>query len=175
MKSIISLLFVLIFASFSLSASASEPLKVGGQVDVGILSGAAIGVVVKPKLNWLRLELAGTYNTEFGLRGSATVDPIKFPIAPTFTLQAGHTFESKLPGATNTPDLGMNYVDFHLGLELGKRDRWRFFLHAGPSYVSVRSSNFQAVVNPGNGVTVGNPEFHGWLFPTAAIGYTIFF
>jgi hypothetical protein len=155
-------------------ADESSKLKVGGQFDIGAPSGMALGVVVKPKLNWLRLDLAGTYNSEFGLRIGGTFDPIKFPISPTFTIQAGHTFDSKVPGISKSPELGMNYVDFHLGLEVGNRDRWRFFLHAGPSYVSVRTDGFQDTLSVGKGVSIGNPEFHGWV-STAALGFALYF
>ena len=141
-----------------------------------IKDGAAVGVTVKPKLNWLRLDLAGTYNgIAPGVRAGATWDVFNFGITPSLTLEGGHTWEGKIPGVDKSPDIGLNYLNFHLGAEFGNRNRWRFFIHGGPSYVSVRTDNFQNTVTVGDGITINNPEFHAWILPTFKFGFALYF
>ena len=172
----IVLLTLLALVLSSSTALASDPLKVGGTVDVGVLDGAAVGVTVKPKLNWLRLDLAGTYNgIAPGVRAGATWDVFNFGITPSLTLEGGHTWEGKIPGVDKSPDIGLNYLNFHLGAEFGNRNRWRFFIHGGPSYVSVRTDNFQNTVTVGDGITINNPEFHAWILPTFKFGFALYF
>jgi hypothetical protein len=171
--------FILSSLLFTTSAFAEEPRfrYVGAQVDVGVPDGAAIGVVVRPKLNWLRLNLSGTYNAmALGIRGGFTLDPIKFPVAPTFTLEGGHAFEGKVPGQDTIPAFSYDYLNLHGGLEFGGRDSFRFFIHAGPTFMSVHTSNFaDSIGNVNRSISISDPTVSVRLIPTAKLGFAILF
>ncbi len=171
---------VLTSALVASSALADEPKPrfkyVGMQLDLGVPDGAALGVVVRPKLNWLRLNVSGTYNVLApGIRGGLTLDPIKFPIAPTFTLEGGHAFEGKLPGV-EMPGISYDYLNIHGGLEFGSRDSFRFFIHGGPTYMGVHTSNFaDSVGNTDKSITISDPTVSIRLIPTAKLGFALLF
>lgn len=160
------------------SAEESPRFKyVGMQMDLGVPDGAALGVVVRPKLNWLRLNVSGTYNAiSPGIRGGLTLDPIKFPIAPTLTFEGGHSFRGSIPGVDSVPDLSYSYVNLHGGLEFGSRDSWRFFIHAGPSWLSAQTYNFSdSIGNKDQSLTVSDPNVSARVFPTAKLGFAVYF
>jgi hypothetical protein len=145
---------------------------IGIGFDVGAPDGAALGVVGRiPNIHWLRLELAATRALAFGVRGSATLDPIKFPVGLTLTTDLGHSFDGKVPGVDKSPDISYTYFNLQPGLEFGNRDSFRFVLRAGLSYIGGTAANFQQLVNAGNGISVGDPSFHGWVAPSAKIGF----
>lgn len=149
---------------------------VGLSFDIGAPDGAALGVVVRPHLNWLRLDLAGTYNgLAPGLRGGLTLDPIKFPMVPTLTLEGGGTWPGKVPGVSNSPEVSYDYVNLHLGIEFGNRDTWRFYLRGGWSYINAQVSDFQNAITLPSGVSIGNPTLSGWVAPSAKLGFAIYF
>ncbi len=173
------------FAPYHPNHSDSEqPVKprhrwVGIQFDLGVPDGAAFGLVFRPYVDWLRLHVSGTYNgLSGGVRGGLTLDPINFPMAPTLTVEGGHSFEGKFPGITNMPAFGYDYVNLHLGLEFGKRDVWRFFFQGGPTWMHVTSSDFQTGSGSGSGsgsTTTGNPTMSGWVCPSLKFGFTVYF
>ena len=114
-------------------------------MDVGLPDGAALGLVVRPRFDWLRIGGAVTHNgIAPGFRLGVTIDPIDFPIAPTLTIEGGHYWQGTLPTVQNSPTVGYNYANIHLGLEIGNRANFRFFLRGGVSYVDVSASNIQA-------------------------------
>ena len=78
-----------------------------------------------------------------GYRAGVSLVPFYFPVTPTLTFNYGRAFESdwvELYGKFATPDpdlepvlrkFGYQYVDAHVGLELGSARRFGFFLRAG--------------------------------------------
>jgi hypothetical protein len=177
--SIVSIAYGSLFFTSMASADQTEDRHrwVGVQFDLGVPDGAALGVVVRPKVNWLRLNLSGTYNgLAPGLRGGFTFDPIKFPIAPTLTLEGGKAFNGNIPGHHDLPSFGYDYLNLHLGMEFGNRDRWRLFLQAGPTWMHITTSNFASVLGSNEAdLTVGNPTANVALVPTAKLGFAIYF
>lgn len=158
--------------------SQSQPRHrwLGMQVDVGAPDGAALGLVVRPKFDWLRLEAAGTYNgLAPGGRLGLTLDPVSFGIAPTLTAEAGFAGQGAIPNHADLPMVGYDYANFHLGLEFGSRSSWRFFFHGGPSFLHVSTSNFQNAVSLGNGITLANPTTDAWVIPTFKLGLSLYF
>lgn len=148
---------------------------VGMNFDVGAPDGAALGVVVRPHLNWLRLNLAGSYNgLAPGVRGGLTLDPINFPVAPTATFEYGHFWDGTVPGVHQSPEVGYDYANLHVGLEFGKRDVWRFYLRGGATWIDAHAGGFQSTINLPNGVSVGDPTIQGWL-PSGKLGFAIYF
>lgn len=148
----------------------------GVQLDVGVPDGAALGLVVRPRVEWLRLELAGTYNgLAPGMRLGATLDPVSFGIAPTLTAEAGFAMQGTVPDRSDLPSLGYDYLNLHLGVEFGKRDYWRFFVHAGPSFVHASTENFSSITSGAHDLQLGEPTADAWLLPTAKLGFALYF
>jgi hypothetical protein len=148
----------------------------GFQFDLGLPSGTALGLVVRPKVEWLRLNLAGTYNTASpGARVGLTLDPVPFGIAPTLTLEGGFAGTgSPVFVGSKVPAVGYEYVNFHAGLEFGKRNKWRLFIHAGPTYTHVTTSDFNKAVNVQN-LVLANPTANLWVVSTGDLGVTVYF
>jgi hypothetical protein len=147
----------------------------GMTMDIGVPDGAGLGLVVRPYLDWLRLAASVTHNGMApGVRGGLTLDPIKFPLAPTLTVEGGHYWEGSLPIVKDSPAIGYNYANFHLGLEVGNRDTFRFFMRGGASWIDVSTAHFQNTPG-GSGSTLGNPSYSGWLAPSAKLGFAAYF
>jgi hypothetical protein len=152
----------------------SEHKNFGLAVDVGVPDGLAIGFAAKPNVPWLRLELAATYNILApGIRGGVTIDPINFFIAPTFTLEAGHSFYGTIPSKSAQVDL--TYVNFHPGVEFGTQKSFRFFIHAGPTFINATGNNLESLFdNSQLNVKLNNTSVNGWITPTAKMGFVYF-
>jgi hypothetical protein len=193
-KILIAVLTCMLLVSASSTAKADEPAAtsaqvvvvqpqerhrwVGMQFDVGAPDGVALGVVVRPYVNWARLNLSGTYNAIApGIRGGLTLDPIKFPVAPTLTFEGGHAWQGDIPGqGSKLPQVGYDYMNLHLGLEFGNRDHWRFFLQGGPSWLHITTNNFQSVVGSSDpNLLIGNPTANVSVIPTAKLGFALYF
>jgi hypothetical protein len=180
--SIVACLLLLTASTAARADDSSTPPErhrwVGMQFDLGVPDGAALGVVVRPYVNWARLNLSGTYNGMApGIRGGVTLDPIKFPVAPTLTFEGGHAFDGSVPGTgTSLPKFDYDYANLHLGLEFGNRDRWRFFLQGGPSWLHVNTNDFQSVVGSSDAsLRIGNPTANVSVIPTAKLGFALYF
>ncbi len=159
-------------------AKAATPVRrhrtFGMTMDIGVPDGAALGIVVRPRFDWLRLAAAVTHNgIAPGLRLGVTLDPIAFPIAPTLTIEGGHYWAGPLPMIQGSPSIGYDYANFHLGLEIGNRATFRFFLRGGVSWVDM--SGAQAQNTSGNGSSIDNPSYTGWLAPSAKLGFSLYF
>lgn len=121
-----------------------SPTHWGLTIDGGFPDAAGIGLVYRPWY-WLRLEAAGTTTVyaSHGYRAGVSLVPFNFPITPALTLNYGRALEANWNNlyakfATPDPDLepvlrkfGYQYVDAHLGLEIGAPRRFVFFLRAG--------------------------------------------
>jgi hypothetical protein len=144
---------------------------IGIHADVGLPDGGGIGPVVRPT-QWLRLGAAYTHNGfASGVRGSITLDPIDFPLAPTLTVEGGRSFEGAVRGSW----LGMrddlrvayNYANVHLGLELGMRNSCRVYLRGGASLVDLDVADFARNDN----VTFRGVDARVALLGTAKLGF----
>lgn len=154
-----------------------EPKKeryryLGMQFDIGLPSGVALGVVGRvPQVPWFKLGLAATGTLMPGIRGNVMFDPIKFGVAPVANIDLGHQFPFAIPGVKNSPDIGFSYVDLNAGLAFGNRDKFRFLLLSGYSYLFGSASNFQALITSApKGLTLANPTFTGWI-PNLKLGF----
>lgn len=162
----------------SQSLHPSTPVRVGFGADFGVPSGAALGVVVNPKLDWLRLQASLTYNyLTFGGRGSVQLDPMallpNLPVGVFGDLQGGFFPTVTIPGHSDLPGIGYDYANLYLGLRLGKPNGFHWNFEGGESYMHVNTSNFQGVVGtPVSGLTLGNPTVNGWI-PSFVTGFTV--
>ncbi len=175
MNRIVTALSVCALSLVSLSAQADDKLRLGFGMDVGVPDGAAVGIVASPWLPWLKVEGAGTYNyISEGMRGSVTLDPFKSPISLTLTGDLGGYFPGSIPGVNKSPTFGYVYENALLGLEVGKRTGFRFFLRGGVSHADVSVSNFNQAFTLPTGAMVGNPNV-SLLMPSAKLGFTWLF
>ena len=180
-KSLLCSALIAVLISISTIAAADDvvPPKVrhvGLQLDFGAPDGAAFGVVIKPKPYWLATGLSATYNGFApGVRGSVKLDPIKFPIRLTMTAELGHSFEADLSRiSADIPKFSYTYVNFHPGVEVGNNNGFSFFIHAGPTWIDVRTNGINSVLNT-PGLTVSDPHGSAWLFPSAKFGFVYLF
>ncbi len=148
---------------------------VGITTDLGVPDGAAVGLVVRPKFDWLRLGAAGTYNGMApGARVGVTFDPIAFPIGPTFTVEGGHSWQGRLP-IGDAPTMSYSYANFHLGLEVGNRATFRFFLRGGTSWIDGGTVSSQGSTSGSNSAGLGSSSYRGWLAPSGKLGFAAYF
>jgi hypothetical protein len=148
---------------------------VGITTDLGVPDGAAVGLVVRPKFDWLRLGAAGTYNGMApGARLGVTFDPIAFAVGPTFTVEGGHSWQGRLP-VGNAPTMSYSYANFHLGVELGNRATFRFFLRAGASWIDGGTASSQGGTSASNSEGLGSSSYRGWLAPSGKLGFAAYF
>jgi len=157
------------------SAAASSHRTFGMFMDLGVPDGAALGLVVRPRFDWLRIGGAVTHNGMApGMRFGVTLDPVAFPIGPTFTVEGGHYWGGKLPMVSDSLSIAYNYANFHLGLEVGSRAAFRFFLRGGVSWLDVSTAQSQSATG-GGGSGIGNPSYSGWLAPSGKLGFSAYF
>lgn len=182
MKKIVACLLGLAVA-IACTTAAADPLRVGFGMDVGVPSGGAVGVVVNPGLDWARLQASLTYDyLAFGGRGSLQLDPFALlpncPIGLFADVQGGFQPEASIPGHSDLPGVGFDYVNLYGGLRLGKPNGFHWNFEVGPTYLHVSTKNFQSVLNQVNnsnlnGLVLGNPTVDGWFVPTFSTGFTV--
>jgi len=144
-------------------------------LDVGIPDGGALGILYRPA-SFLRISGAATYNAVgFGARGGITLVPFHFAITPTVTVEGGHYFAADatplVRQAFNDPTItspalqavAYDYVNAHLGLEIGSPQHFMFFLRGGGSYIQSTIKNSGQVLQQLGG-TGGTPD------PTLEVG-----
>jgi len=169
--------------SFAISSNAfaedKHPLRVGFGMDVGVPSGAALGVVVHPKVDWVSAQLSLTHNVlNFGGRLAVKLDPMalkpNLPVGVFFDTQGGFAANGTIPGHSDLPGLGYDYLNLYGGLRLGKPNGFHWNLEVGPTYMHISTSNFQSVVGSApKTLTLGNPTVNGWLVPTFVTGFEV--
>jgi hypothetical protein len=148
-------------------------------MDVGVPSGAALGVVVHPFTEIVSTQLSLTYNgIAPGGRLSVQLDPLAalFPrgaLALFADVQGGFTGDGKIPG--HQVELGYDYVNVYGGLRLGRANGFHWNIEVGPTYLSATTRNFQSLVNQTgtSGLVIGDPTVHGWIVPTIVTGFEV--
>lgn len=185
MKRYVILFMTLALMCLSVSASADplfggeHPLRIGGEMDLGLPSGVALGVVVHPKVDYLVPSLALTYNgLSFGGRLALKFDPLALkrnvPIGIFIDLQGGIVGQGNIPGHSDLPSLGYDYMNFYGGLRLGKPNGFHWNFEVGPTYLAAHTGNFQSVLpSDSKGLTVSDPGVHGWVVPTFITGFQV--
>ena len=165
----------------------------GVLLDAGVPDGVGASAVFRP-WKWLHVHAGGTYNgISGGIRVGATVlPPVFFPILPTATVEYGHAFEGDAnwiaravasdPSFDN-PSLkrvSYDYVNGHLGLEIGSQNRFLFYIHGGVSYVHTTIHDFQKTIDQNGAntsdttITAKDPKAN-LLVPSGKIGFIVYF
>ena len=172
-----SSIVALLCAVSSPAMADDHPFRAGFGIDLGVPSGLAVGFVVHPKEDWLTTELSLTHNVlNFGGRLSIKADPMallpNLPIGVFFDAQGGFAASGNLPGHSDLPSFGYDYVNLYAGLRLGKSSGFHWLIEAGPSYMHVSTGNFSSIVNT-TGVSLGNPTANLWILPTVITGMEV--
>lgn len=167
-----------LISSSAMADDVKHPLRVGFGLDVGAPSGVAVAIVVHPKVDWLSTSAALTHNgLAFGGRLSVKLDPMgikNYPIGLFVDCQGGFASNGSIPGYSDLPSFGYQYLNLYGGLRLGRPNGFHWNFEIGPSYVHLTSHNFQGFLgNQGTGVSIGNPTMTGWLVPTFVTGFEI--
>ena len=160
-------------------AASADPVRVGFGADLGVPSGASLGVVVHPATDMVSLQPSLTYNgLGFVGRLALKLDPMalarNLPVGLFLYFQGGFATNGTVPGhSSDLPSVGYDYFNAYLGLRLGKARNFHWLLEAGPSYMHVTTGNFQSVVGSGTSAVVGNPTANAWLLPTFTTGFEV--
>jgi hypothetical protein len=118
--------------------------RFGLSIDAGWPDFAGVSILWRPWY-WLRLEAGGTttWYASNGVRAGVSLVPFYFPITPAVTVNYGRVLESdwnpmlakfNASNADLEPVLrqfGYDYVDAHVGLEMGSARRFTFFVRGG--------------------------------------------
>ena len=159
-----------------------HPLRLGFGMDVGVPSGASLGLVVHPKQDWISVQPSLTYNgLAFGGRLALKLDPMalinkgNLPIGLFADAQGGFAGEGTIPGHSDLPGIGYDYLNLYGGLRLGKPNGFHWNFEVGPTYMHASTNNFQSLLKSSgtSGLTVGNPTVNGWLIPTFVTGFEV--
>lgn len=160
----------------------------GMTVDAGIPSGLGASAVLRP-LPWLRLHAGGATNgAGFGIRGGIGFAPFQWFVTPTLQLQAGRFFEGDARGIASKfivlPDYGdealkrfhYDYLNAHVGLEIGSQSGFSFFVRGGPSWIRSEVHGLETALNrnaDGLRFEAANPTITG-VIPSAELGITLY-
>jgi hypothetical protein len=169
-------------------SSASKPW-LGVMLDVGAPDGVGFSAVVRP-IEWLRINAGLTTNTlSLGVRGGISLVPLSTFVSPSLNADFGHYFDTRyndlidklgdLPLRTNVPvdDIGFNYAGASVGLEIGKPERFSFFLRAGFAYGSLTINDAEALLRD----VTGDPELTSapltirFMSPSVKLGFLLYF
>jgi len=163
--------------------------KFGLGLDIGAPQGAGLTVLFRPWW-WLEFNAGLAYNViGTGIRGGLTVSPVRFPVRPTLSFDLGHYFSGDLTKFTSTSDpyqqallkdAAYDFWSAQLGLEVGSRNSFSFYLRGGVTHVgaTLPGPDFTNYVNEQIGSAtdtyqVGDANFSA-LLPCVSLGFILF-
>ncbi|MDY7227268.1 autotransporter outer membrane beta-barrel domain-containing protein [Hyalangium rubrum] len=171
------------------SEAPSGGLRLGAMLDVGAPDGVGVSAVVRP-IEWLRLNAGLTTNTlSVGVRGGISLVPLSTFIAPSLNADVGHYFDANynelvdrlggIPLRTQVPidEVGFNYVGASVGLEIGKPERFSFFLRAGLTHGSLTIDDAEALLQDvtGDPDLTAKPLTIRFTSPSIKLGFLLYF
>lgn len=105
---------------------------------LGLPDGIAPALSFHPFTNLVHIDIGPSALMSFGVRGSVTLDPLDWIVAPTLTLAAGYNGWADAPFVSGTAvRFTTTYINVQPGIEVGRRSRFRLFLRAGYSHLWV--------------------------------------
>jgi hypothetical protein len=118
----------------------SELRLIGATFLVGVPDGIAPGISFHPWTNFVHLDLSLSGLLSIGVRGGVTLDPFDWVVAPTLTLAAGYNGMAALPFVSaQSIRFETSYINVQLGIEVGRRSRFRIFLRGGYSHLWINT------------------------------------
>jgi hypothetical protein len=163
-----------------------RPRMLGLSVSAGAPQGFGLAGVLRP-LPWLRASAGVAHNVlGLGVQGSVTAFPAGWAVTPTFTLEGGRFFETDVsddfsgtfPSAFD-PSLrrfGYSFWSAQVGVELGARRSFLFFLRGGLAWVRSGLDGVQGYVPddaPDTTVDVSDVTLRA-VVPTLNLGAVFF-
>ncbi|MBN1206808.1 MAG: autotransporter outer membrane beta-barrel domain-containing protein [Myxococcaceae bacterium] len=170
-------------------SGSSHKLGLGVMLDVGAPDGVGVSAVLRP-LQWLRINAGLTTNTlSLGLRGGLSLVPLSSFISPSLNVDFGHYLDAKyndlvdrlgnLPLQTDLPveNVGFNYLGASLGLEIGKPERFSFFLRVGLAHGSMTINEAEALLRDvtGDPDITAQPLTFRFTTPSVKLGFLLYF
>lgn len=156
----------------SITAPDTKLRLLGVVLSVGFPEGIGPGISLHPGTNALHVDIAFTSLVSFGWRAGVTFDPFDWVLAPTLTLAGGHVVKGDIPKLEGR--YGFNYVNLQLGLEYGRRSRFRLYLRGGYSHLWVQTDKL-VDGQTFNGATIHNPSIEINLLPSVNAGVNAYF
>ena len=176
------------------SGGPEEANKWGVILDGGAPEGVGLMAAWRP-LHWVRVSAGGMYNMlSGGIRGGVSLIPFYFPITPSLNFEAGHYFPGDISGLLAGPlgsggpvsanelmfkEIGYDYMDAHLGLEIGAPKVFTFFLRFGISYLQTTLHHVQELlqnVAGASGPTIIADDITFRLtLPSVKLGFIVYF
>ncbi len=163
--------------------------KVGAMLDVGAPDGVGISAVVRP-IEWLRINAGLTTNTlSLGVRGGISLVPLSTFVSPSLNADFGHYFDTSyndlidklggIPLQSDIPveDIGFNYAGASVGLEIGKPERFSFYLRAGFAYGRLTINDAERLLRD----VTGDPDITSapltirFTSPSIKLGFLLYF
>lgn len=173
MKKIIFLFLFILIPSIALADQSNKKFAV--ITDVGIPDGINAGLAFIPT-KWLNVNIAASHNLmSMGTRAGITFDPLHSFISPTISIEMGGFWKGKMHFIENMPEISYLYTNFHLGLDIGNKSYWKFFIHTGSSYIYSNIYSINNLLKIDNSLTISNVTISGFLLPSAKIGFNILF
>ena len=169
------------------SLSEEAPRRVGFAVEAGIPEGVGASVVVRP---WwpVRLQFGpATNGAAMGARAGVVLSPLRTFARPTLTAHAGRFNDGDLrgllglggdlpgPAATLASKVSYDFASAHLGLELGRPERFSFFARLGVTRVRARLPALLAAAREAWGdasLSTRTPLLH-LTGPSAQVGFVV--
>jgi hypothetical protein len=169
-------------------SDAANKFGLGAQLDVGAPDGVGISAVLRPA-RWLRVNAGLTTNTlSLGVRGGITLVPLSSFISPSISLDVGHYFNAdynefidrlgNLPLQTTVPieDVDYNYGGASVGLEIGKPDRFSFYLRVGLARGSMTIDDAEGLLKEvtGDPDITARPLTLRFTAPSLKVGFLLY-
>jgi hypothetical protein len=167
----------------------SNRVRLGLMLDVGAPDGVGFSAVVRP-LPWLRLNAGLTTNTlSIGVRGGVSLIPLSTLVSPSLNADIGRYFDTDvnqlvdklggIPLRSNAPidEVGYNYAGASVGLEIGRPERFSFFLRAGLSYGSLTIDDAERLLRDvtGDPTLTARPLTLRFSSPSLKLGFLLYF
>jgi len=167
----------------------SSTLRIGAMLDVGAPDGVGISAVVRP-IEWLRINAGLTTNTlSFGVRGGISLVPLSTLVSPSLNADIGHYFDTSyndlvdklggIPLQSDVPveDIGFNYAGASVGLEIGRPERFSFYLRAGLASGKLVIRDAEALLRDvtGDPDITSTPLTIRFTSPSVKLGFLLYF
>jgi hypothetical protein len=160
--------------------------RLGLSLSAGAPQGFALSAVLRP-IPWLRASAGVAHNVlGFGVQGGVTAFPTGWAVTPTLTLEAGRFFETDVsddfsgtfPSAFDPSlrEFGYDFYSAQVGVELGSRRSFLFFVRGGLAWVRSGLDGVQGFVPddaPDTTVDVSDVKLRATV-PTVNLGVVFF-
>lgn len=160
--------------------------KLGVQLGVGVPDAAGLDLVYRP-VKFLRMDLGGTTTLVGGGFHTGATIFVPWYISPSLTVEGGYQRAGNINrlvgmfgGSVNNvllDDVNYGYANFHGGLEFGHPNWFMFFIHAGYSYIGLKTVGLQKFAEQQTdyvSVRVNEANVSAWV-PTAKLGFLVWF